>query len=168
MIAVMFAAALASSGPAQDAVRLSTPEEAAAAAAAYAPNIPPSDGDWRVIWTTPNGATALDVAHIEVEGSKRTVWIATDGAPIRNLPGSYALTRLELDCAAGVARPRWFAVRAASGANIYGFKPSEDFRAWEANSGGAMLAAAACDDAVLAGPGFPTHQAFAAAAPDAP
>ena len=167
MIFALFAATLAWSGASQDVVRLATPEEAAAAVAAYAPNVPPAAGDWRVLDATPASTMAMDVAHIGEQGSLRTVWIAYAGRFTGGPPGAYALSRLELDCAAGTARPLWFTIRAASGAHLYGFKPSDGFMAYEAGSGGALIAATACNDTVPDGPGFATHQAFAAAIADA-
>ena len=167
MIFALFAATLAWSGASQDVVRPSTPEEAAAVVAAFVPNVPPTEGDWRVLDASPTSTMAMDVAHIGEQGSLRTVWIAYAGRFTGGPPGAYALSRLELDCAAGTARPVWFTIRAASGAHLYGFTPSEGFMAYEAGSGGALIAARACREAVLDGPGYATHQAFAAAIADA-
>tara|TARA_R110002051_G_C8495319_1_gene463861 strand:- start:110 stop:616 length:507 start_codon:yes stop_codon:yes gene_type:complete len=168
MIVALIAASLTWSDQPQAVVRPGAPEDSAAAVAALAPNIPPAGGDWRVLQSTSEGATAIDVANIDEQGSLRTVWIAVAGWAPAGPPGSYALSRLELDCAAGTARPLWFAIRAPGGDLIYGFQPSGEPEAYDANSGGASIAATACHGEVLDGPGFPTHQAFAASVPTAP
>jgi hypothetical protein len=158
----ILAAALIWLAPGQDLIRQGTPEEAAAARAAFAPNIAPSGGDWRIISRTSDSAVAMDVAHIGEQGSMRTIWIARAGGRSTPMPGAYALMRLELDCTSGVARPRWFAIHSASGATALGFESPDDFETYEDNSGAARIAATACSGEIIDGPGFPTHQAFAA------
>ena len=162
MIGLALAAALAWQDPPQNAIRPLTPEESAEFVAEIAARGPPETGDWRAVWRDAESGGALDVANVVREGSLRTVWIARAEPSHDGPAGAYGLMKIDFDCDRALARPRWFAIHAASGANLVGFAPEEDFEPYSAESGGAAIAAVICDDQPLAGPGFPTHQAFAA------
>ncbi|GAA0653323.1 surface-adhesin E family protein [Brevundimonas lenta] len=154
MIGLLFAVALA----AQDApplitVRPVAPEERIN---------PPAQGDWRTIWDAEDSTAGIDVASVTREGPVRKVWVARISEPLPDMPGSYSLVRMELDCDKALARPLWFAMHAASGAGIAGFVPAEAPAPYGPGSGGAAIAAMVCTDRPFVGPGFPTHQAFAA------
>ena len=156
-------AALALSAATQDLVRPATPEEAAEHKAAIARLALPGEGDWRVVWRNPGRAIAVDVAHVQSQGSMRTVWVALPGAVSPVPPETYALTKLELDCASGEGRPLWYGFQSLAGPVLAGSSLDEVSSPLEPGAAPARVAAAVCADQPLEGPGFPTHQAFAAA-----
>ena len=137
-----------------------TPEERAADRARTGPA---DKGDWRPMSTAPGFAMAWDAANVEHDGDFRTVWTARAGG-MDEVPGSYLVIRLRIDCVTRQARPVWTALFASSGANIFGQGVREEFASYGPDSGAARVAAVVCDGADLTGESFETDEAFAASA----
>lgn len=123
---------------------------------------PPETGDWRVFSREGGSGAAMDVASIVREGSLRSVWIVRVEASQDDPPGGYGVAHVELDCDRAAARVAWFGVHDASGAAMMARPLGETLEPYTADGGAAAIAAIVCDGQPPAGPGFPTHQGFAA------
>ncbi len=137
-----------------------------AAAPAYATaqdqSEPPATGDWRILSQADGRAIGLDVAHVETQGQTRLAWVVLVTA--RSRPGSYAVTRMEIDCSARSNRALWFGVRIGPDDPVAGAAMDDEARPFDEGSTPAAIARVVCDNGVLPGPGATTPQAFAAAA----
>ncbi len=145
-------------------VQPSDPEERAALLRETGPA---EHGDWRPMSTQPRFRMAWDAGNVERDGVFRTVHAARAGG-MDEVPGSYLVTRLRIDCETRQAKPLWPALLASSGANIFGQSVSEEFALYGPESGAARIAAVACDGEPLTGESFPTDEAFAARVAAAP